>query len=56
MAVMMLIAYQARRLNSLKQSMAQNSFFAQAAGHTAMEPATIEALVGFSEKCKTYFK
>ena len=30
--------------------------FAQAAGHTAMEPATIEALVGFSEKCKNYFK
>ncbi len=27
--------------------------FAQAAGHTTMEPATIEALVGFSEKCKT---
>ena len=30
--------------------------FAQAAGHTAMEPTTMEALVGFSEKCKTYFK
>ena len=30
--------------------------FAQAAGHTAMEPATMEALVGFSEKCKNYFK
>ena len=30
--------------------------FAKAAGHTAMEPSTMEALVGFSEKCKTYFK
>ena len=56
MAVMMWIAYQARRFELAQAVDGAELIFAQAAGHTAMEPATMEALVGFSEKCKNYFK